>query len=282
MGRTAALAVTIDDARLDTRASVPLEVDAGAQNPYSSLDVGDGDDDVNNGVDGANTPALWRYRWLGRILVWRVAGGSIYIGPHWYCSLIMLAFIIGVGAFSISSAAAQDAFSWNLLGNIAATILSTFTFLRCALADPGVLKAKAPKTTTTLAEAEAGNMISQLTPGRALLTSDGRRSCKFCNVLQPKGCSHCHFCQVCIEGFDHHCPWMGKCIGRSNIVKFYTFIAVSMLSLGYIFFMTMFSSTMPPRPSTIAAAATTSAVTTSLTPLAATTLAAPVVGSIVE
>ena len=36
--------------------------------------------------------------------------------------------------------------------------------------------------------------------------------------------SHCVECGVCIEGYDHHCPWTGKCIGRKTIFYFYAFI----------------------------------------------------------
>ena len=39
-----------------------------------------------------------------------------------------------------------------------------------------------------------------------------------------KSVSHCPECGVCVEGYDHHCPWTGKCIGRKTINYFYTFI----------------------------------------------------------
>lgn len=37
----------------------------------------------------------------------------------------------------------------------------------------------------------------------------------------PKSVRHCSRCEVCIEGYDHHCPFMSKCVGRGNIVQFY-------------------------------------------------------------
>merc|ERR1719401_565766 len=76
----------------------------------------------------------------------------------------------------------------------------------------------------------------------ALRSGFATRHCEKCNVVQPRGCYHCEFCQVCVIGFDHHCPWMGKCIGKDNLCAFYTFIVVSMTSLGYIFALTVVSS----------------------------------------
>ena len=36
-----------------------------------------------------------------------------------------------------------------------------------------------------------------------------------------------------ISGFDHHCPWTSKCIGKGNLTGFYVFIFSLMLLFGY-------------------------------------------------
>ncbi len=46
---------------------------------------------------------------------------------------------------------------------------------------------------------------------------------------------HCPECDVCIEGYDHHCPWTGKCIGKKTTYFFYTFLtSVFILFLFFI------------------------------------------------
>mmetsp|Transcript_4216 Transcript_4216/g.11199 ORF Transcript_4216/g.11199 Transcript_4216/m.11199 type:complete len:254 (-) Transcript_4216:97-858(-) len=195
---------------------------------YSSLTV---EDDILDAL------LVWRCRWLGRILAWRWPCGTIYIGPHWYFSLVMLGFILGVGAFHCSSVQSGR---WQLLGGVFVTAMSTMTFLRCALANPGVLL---PTKSGRPAAVEEGSLA--LRPPARRRISDGGGVCHQCNLMQPKGCWHCEFCQVCVEGFDHHCPWMGKCIGKENLCAFYTFITVAFTSMAYIFILALLGPTTP-------------------------------------
>ena len=39
---------------------------------------------------------------------------------------------------------------------------------------------------------------------------------------------HCRYCNVCIKGYDHHCPWISKCVGKNNISRFYFFASFSL------------------------------------------------------
>lgn len=48
--------------------------------------------------------------------------------------------------------------------------------------------------------------------------------CHKCKVLKNDTTIHCDECEVCIEGHDHHCAWVGTCIGRGNLIYFRAFL----------------------------------------------------------
>ncbi|KAK9678886.1 hypothetical protein RND81_11G238800 [Saponaria officinalis] len=49
-------------------------------------------------------------------------------------------------------------------------------------------------------------------------------TCTSCNVLQPPRAKHCHDCDKCVLQFDHHCVWLGTCIGQANHCRFWWYI----------------------------------------------------------
>lgn len=69
------------------------------------------------------------------------------------------------------------------------------------------------------------------------------RQCSICNCIMQKDSQyitfHCNICEVCVEDFDHHCPFITKCVGKGNGAMFKVFLFSAsfdiFLNLIYIF-----------------------------------------------
>lgn len=59
--------------------------------------------------------------------------------------------------------------------------------------------------------------------------------CRKCNILIDKSLKiiHCDICNLCCEFYDHHCPWIGKCIGKNNYYSFKIYVFSNIIFIFY-------------------------------------------------
>ncbi|CAH0628541.1 unnamed protein product [Chrysodeixis includens] len=89
-----------------------------------------------------------------------------------------------------------------------------YSFLRSWRSDPGVITASRQDKFRTIIE------LSESSRGGF----EPARFCSACLVRRPLRSKHCSVCNRCVAKFDHHCPWVGNCIGAKNHVYFIGFL----------------------------------------------------------
>ena len=157
-----------------------------------------------------------------------IINDGISIGPHWPGVVVTL-ILIGFGTalnYQVANEIKSGYYRIACYLFIHIMCLCTVIFLLLtALTDPGIV------TIDTMDEMiKKLPELSELGGNEDVDYSDIAANynvpyCDECRIIQPlnRDIRHCYDCGVCIEKFDHHCPWMGKCIGKKNMKWFILF-----------------------------------------------------------
>ena len=163
---------------------------------------------------------------------------KIYAGSQYYYSFGTILYILIYGiSFIIFVIFEQESIVKKVISFIFYTIfliIVIFFCLVCAFTDPGVI----PINNLSANELKNANCNSN---NRVFYINGIRhriRFCSTCYIIRPLGVSHCKTCNVCVEKFDHHCPWVGNCIGKNNYRYFFIFLIL----LNAFFIITLISS----------------------------------------
>merc|ERR1719167_1981119 len=104
-----------------------------------------------------------------------------------------------------------------------------------AFSDPGILPRQ--ESFTEQYDASTKSFRLQQPPRHVDLLIRGHnfkmKYCVTCNIYRPPRCSHCSVCENWVERFDHHCPWIGNCVGKRNYRSFYFFVLATGLLNAY-------------------------------------------------
>jgi DHHC palmitoyltransferase len=177
------------------------------------------------------------------------------LGPHWFGPLIVAVIAATSGWFFFREALQE-------IGPMSAAACAIFTFATLyhlasvSLRDPGVVNTRRYQARMASATREASSPTNDASPRRESdapgSPSSGspaspeappsppsprrrnrERWCDYCQASQPPDGAHCLDCGVCVAGYDHHCVWMGTCIGKGNLRQFVRFNLCWLAFLGY-------------------------------------------------
>ncbi|KAK8613319.1 hypothetical protein V6N13_101084 [Hibiscus sabdariffa] len=166
-------------------------------------------------------------------------GGRVVFGPDvrsifLTISLIVIPVILFCAFVSRRIVRAYD----NNLGHRIVSILILFTIYDLILLlltsgrDPGII----PRNThppepeedvsamsTDWLGSQSSSGVPNLPPTKDVVVNGmfvKVKYCQTCMLYRPPRCSHCSICNNCVDRFDHHCPWVGQCIGKTTYENF--------------------------------------------------------------
>ena len=150
---------------------------------------------------------IFKYGYIGNLFVIKYRKNVFVIGMNYYLNLLIfiiyffLYFFINYYIFSVNYIAFN-------VSNFVLLIALFFTHIMLTISDPGINNSR-----------------------KYLVKCSSDK----CYINEKKNFIHCCYCDICIRNLDHHCDFIGKCIGHRNYNIFIWFIICMLLYILSLF-----------------------------------------------
>ncbi|XP_021749143.1 probable protein S-acyltransferase 3 isoform X3 [Chenopodium quinoa] len=165
-----------------------------------------------------------------------LCGGRLVLGPD-AGSLYLSSFLIGFPAITfcirmlVRIKEHDPLYGYGVLTTgVILTFMDLLFLYMTSVRDPGII----PRNHRPIEDEGSGSSSRELVatgksgilriPRTKDVTINGYtvkvKFCDTCRLYRPPRASHCSICNNCVQRFDHHCPWVGQCIGLTTYENF--------------------------------------------------------------
>ena len=165
-------------------------------------------------------------RGVDRGIHYAFCGGRIVLGPDYKAMIASVCLILAplavFDALVIPYTLTHMSPAY-LVVSVVLTAISIVSLIFTALRDPGFYPRSSPGDGGSGYRRAPHRQTHEFHLDNGYIVTT--KFCATCCHYRPPRCSHCAVCDNCVDKFDHHCPWVGNCIGRRNYPSFFTFIS---------------------------------------------------------
>jgi len=147
----------------------------------------------------------------------------LFIRPHFESLRRTLLFTVAPASYFLGHVLPKASRAGQALSCCLCAVLCLVALVAAAFRNPGVVPRAAH---------DGQNNI----PAARFVTVNGvsvkQRWCTTCRVYRPLRSKHCSYCDRCVFRFDHHCTWLGNCVGLGNYRSFLVLVIAATCFFG--------------------------------------------------
>lgn len=163
-----------------------------------------------------------------------LCGGRFIRGPQFIRVIQSAALIIAPLALFIPFVAVdinKVSGPWAFVVIIALTLLSLCTLFLASFTNPGILPRGNIKWSLPIHDHDIQPSATSTATTNAGHYPTHVKFCYTCKIFRPLRSAHCSICDNCVFHLDHHCPWLGTCVGGGNYHYFLYFLYSLMVEI---------------------------------------------------